>query len=112
MGAVVSYYDPGGGGSKGVGKFFQGSDIGGDVVWGGDMGTNPQDGAIPEYFPTQDRATAHREAAYDTEVWDFGVPIIGGSNGGIRLREDWNIHDKETENGRAVCCDANDYGPL
>ena len=47
-GAVVADFDPGGGGSEGVGKFFQGGDTGGVVVRGGDVGTNPQDGAGPE----------------------------------------------------------------
>ena len=44
------------------------------------MGTNPQDGAGPEYIPTQGRATANQEADKETGVWDLGVPIIGGSN--------------------------------
>ena len=45
---------------------FQGSDTGGVVVWGGDVGTNAQDGAGPENFSTQGRATAHQEAAKET----------------------------------------------
>ena len=36
-----------GGGSKGVGTFFKGGDTGGVVVQGGEVGTNPQDGAGP-----------------------------------------------------------------
>ena len=44
---VVTDFDPGGGRSEGVRTFFQGSDTGGVVVRGGDMGTNPQDGAGP-----------------------------------------------------------------
>ena len=47
MGAVVEDIDPVGGRSKGVGTFFKGGDAGGVVVWGGDVGTNPQDGAGP-----------------------------------------------------------------
>ena len=47
LGAVVAYIDPVGGGSKGVRTFFQGGDTSGVVVWGGDVGTNPQDGAGP-----------------------------------------------------------------
>ena len=48
MGAVVADFDPVGGGSEGIGTFFQGGDSGGVVVRVGDVGTNPQDGAVPE----------------------------------------------------------------
>ena len=41
-------FDPGGGGSEGVGAFFQGGDSGGVVVRGVDVGTDLQDGAGPE----------------------------------------------------------------
>ena len=41
-------FDPGGGGSEGVGAFFQGGDSGGVVVWGVYVGTDLQDGAGPE----------------------------------------------------------------
>ena len=47
-GGVVADFYPGVGGSKGVGEFFQGGDPGGFVVRGGDVGTGPQDGAVPE----------------------------------------------------------------
>ena len=59
------------------------------------MGTNPQDGAGPDYFPTQGRVTAHHEAAKETGVWELGVTIIVGSNGGIRLQGNRNIHLEE-----------------
>ena len=42
----------------------------------------------------------------------MGVPIIGGNNGGSRLRGDWYICPKEAEYGRTVYCDATDSGPL
>ena len=64
---------------------FQVGNTGGVVVQGGDVGTNPQDGAGPKYFPTQGCATSHREASDETGGWDLGVPIIGGSNDGSRL---------------------------
>ena len=44
---VVADIDPGEGGYKGVGTFLKGGDTCGVVVWGGDVGTNPQDGAGP-----------------------------------------------------------------
>ena len=76
------------------------------------MGTNPQDGAGPEYFPTQGRVTAHREGAEETGGWELGVPIIGGRNGGSRLQGDWNIHHEEAEHVHAVYNDATNSGPL
>ena len=63
---VVADFETGGGGSKGVRAFVQGSDPGGVVVWSGDMGTDPQDGAGHDYFSTKGRATAQPEAAEDT----------------------------------------------
>ena len=59
------------------------------------MGTDPHDGAGPEYFPTQGCATAHREAAEETGGRDLGIPIIGGGNGGSRLRGDRDIIHEE-----------------
>ena len=50
MGAVVADVEPRGGGSESVGKLFQGSDTGGVVVWGGDVGTNTQHGAVLSSF--------------------------------------------------------------
>ena len=47
---VVTDFDPGGGGSEGVGTFFQDGDTCSVVVLGGDVGTDPQEGAGPEYF--------------------------------------------------------------
>ena len=46
--AVVADFDLGGGESEGVGAFLQGSNPGGVVVRGGDVVTDPQDGAVPE----------------------------------------------------------------
>ena len=45
LGAIVVDFDLGGGVSEGVRAFFQVGDPGGVVVWGGDVGTDPQDGA-------------------------------------------------------------------
>ena len=73
------------------------------------MGTNPQDGVVPEYFPTQGRVMDHWEADKKTGGWELGVPIIGGSNCGSRPRGDRNIHHEEAEHGRTVYCNAADY---
>ena len=45
---AVTDFDPGGGRFEGVGTFFQVGGTGGVVVRGGDVGTDPQDGAPPE----------------------------------------------------------------
>ena len=91
---------------------FQGGDTGGVFVWGRDVGTNPQDGAVPAYFPTQVHATNHWEASEETGGLELGVPIIGGINDGIRFQGDRNIHHKEAEHGCAVYCDETYSGIL
>ena len=48
MGAVVAYFESEGVISEGVRAFFQVGDPGGVVVCGGDVGTDPQDVAVPE----------------------------------------------------------------
>ena len=48
MGADVADFDPGEGRSEDVRSLIQGGDPGGVVVWGRDVGTDPQDGAVPE----------------------------------------------------------------
>ena len=40
------------------------------------------------------------------------MPTIGVGNGGSRLQGDNEIRHKEAEHGRAVYCDATNYGPL
>ena len=55
---------------------------------------------------------AGRESAKETGGWELGVPIIGGINGGSRLRGDQNMHHEDAEHGRTVYCDETDSGPL
>ena len=74
LGADVANFEPVGGGSKGVGSLLQGGSPGSVSVQGGDVGTDSQDGAGPEYFSTQCLATAHREVA--EEVGGVGVGTI------------------------------------
>ena len=76
LGAVVADFDLGGGESEGVGAFLQGGDTGGVVVRGGNVGTDPQYGAVPEYFPTQGHTTSHREAAEETGVRELVITLI------------------------------------
>ena len=56
--------------------------------------------------------TDHREADEETEGWEFGLTTIGGGNGRIRLRGDQEIFHEDVEHGRAVYCDAINFGPL
>ena len=103
LGEVVADFEPGGGGSEGVGGFFKA--VTQAVFY-------PQDGAGPEYFSTHDRVTDHWEAAEDMGGSELVIPLIEGGNGGSRLRGDWYICPKEAEYGRTVYCDATDSGPL
>ena len=110
--AVVVYFDPGGGVSEGVGAFFQGGDPGGVVVWGGYVGTDPQDGAGPEFF--QHRFAQRLTGRHLRRLggWELVIPLTVGGNVGIRIQGGWNICHKESEYGRAVYCHATNSGPL
>ena len=55
---------------------------------------------------------AHWEAAKETGGWELVIPLIGGGNGGSRLRGDWDIHHEDAEYGRVAYCDATDSRPL
>ena len=46
MGLDVEYFDPGGGGPKGIGALFQGGSIGGVAFLGRDVGPEPLHGAV------------------------------------------------------------------
>ena len=48
MGADVADFEPGGGRSKGVGSLLQGGIPDGVAVWGGDVGPDPLNGAVPD----------------------------------------------------------------
>ena len=66
MGSYVADFEPGGEISKGVGSLLQGGSPDGVAVWGGDVGPDPQDGAVPDYLSAQDSATSHQEAEEET----------------------------------------------
>ena len=75
--------EPGGGRFEGVRKFLQGGGLVGVAVWGGDMGTHPEDGAGPGQFSKQGREEDHREAAAeDMDGWDLGITTSGGGTEG------------------------------
>ena len=76
------------------------------------MGNDPKDGAGPEYFSTQGRATSHQEASEETGGWDLVILLIGGGNGRSRLQRDQDIHHEEAEYGCAVYCDTTDSVPM
>ena len=112
LGGVISYSDPGWGRSEGVRIFLQGGGTGGVSIWGGDVGTRPEDGAGPGQFPTQGREHYHWEAAAETGGWELGITASGGGTGGSGFRGDKEVGHKETEHGCAVYCNATNYGPL
>ena len=112
LGAVISDSEPVGGRSEGDGKFLQGGGIGGVAVWGGDVGPHPDDGAGPGNSPTQGREGDNQKAAVATGGWDLGILASGGGTGGSGFRGDKEDVQKEAEHGRAVYCEAINYGPL
>ena len=70
--AVISYSEPGGGISEGVGKFLQGGGPGGVSVRGGDVVPHPEDGAGPGQFSTQGCKEDHREVAVKPDgSWEY-----------------------------------------
>ena len=73
MGAVISYSDPGGGRSEGVGKFLQGGGTGSVAVQGGDVGPHPKDGAGPGQFYRRvtRRITGKQPRRQTDENWEY-----------------------------------------
>ena len=81
MGADVADFEPVGGRSKGVGSLLQGGSPDGVSVRGGDVGPDPQDGAVPDYLSAQDSAMSHQEAEEETGGWYLKLFSYGSGNG-------------------------------
>ena len=76
------------------------------------MGPHPEDGEVPGQLSVQGCKEAHREAAAADDGWDMGLPASGGGTGGSGDRGDTEVGNEEAEHGRAIYCDATDYGPI
>ena len=76
------------------------------------MGPHPEYGAGPGQFPTQGREEDHQETAAATGGWELGIPASGGGTGGNEFQGNKEVGHKEAEHGRAVYCDATNYGTL
>ena len=76
------------------------------------MGPNPEDGEGPGQLSIQGREEAHREAATAADGWELGLPASGEGTGGSGSRGYKEVGNKEAEHGRAIYCDATDYGPM
>ena len=76
------------------------------------MGTDGEDGKVPGQFSVQVCVEAHGEAAAAQEIQDLLLPFVGGSDEGGRDRSALEVNPLEAEYGRAIYCDAADYGPV
>ena len=76
------------------------------------MGSNEKNGVSPGSLPGQGCKAANRLVTLKREGWEVVLPIPGGSTEGGGRREDQDIDPLEAEYGRAIYCDANDYGPV
>ena len=102
MGAVVTDFEPGGGGSEGVGTFFK-AVTQAVLLFGAEKWVlNPRMERALSSFKHRVAQQLTGSQMRSRGGWDLEVPIIGGSNGGNRLRGDQDIHHKETEHGREL----------
>ena len=76
------------------------------------MGAEPTDrvGAVELY--AQGRTQDHGETAAEKLGWEMVLSLSAGGHARGGVYRDMGIHHKEVEHGRAVHCDAADYGPL
>ena len=58
------------------------------------------------------RRPDQKKNAAATDRWELGLPNSGGGTGGSGVRGDKEVRNKEAEHGRAIYCDATDYGSL
>ena len=87
-------------------------DTGCFALWVGDIGADGEDGEGFGHFLVQSCAEYHGEATAAREGRDLVLPFVGGRNEGDRDGSDTDINPPEAEYGRAIYCDAADYGPV
>ena len=103
---------PGGSGPKGVTDVLYSSILDGPPLWGGDLGTNPEEGEGPGQFSVQGGKEDHWEATAAKDRRELGIPTSGRGKEGSRNGGDTDIHHTEAEYGRAIYCDATYSGPI
>ena len=102
----------GGSRPKGVASVLHCSDSGCLSLWVGGVDINVADGEGPGQFPFQGREEDHRETAAEKEGREMDIPAVGGNNEGEGNGGDKELNSVEAEYGRAIHCDAADYGPM
>ena len=76
------------------------------------MGSYEKYGVGPGRLSGQGCKKVNGETASPWEVWAVVLPVPGGGNEEGGYCVDSDIDPPETENGRAIYCDAADYGPV
>ena len=102
--------DSGTGGSqfKGLGDVFQGSSVGGTLIWVVDVGADTPHGTDPRKLAAQDFHADNGEAEKATGGRELGFPTSSDINIGGRFLEYGSLCYEEAEYDRTVYCDA-DY---
>ena len=100
---------------QGVTEILHRRDTGGSALRVRNMGSNKEDRKGPGQLSVQVRAEAHGKSAAAQEGQDgrdLVLPFFGRGNEGGRYRPDTDVNPSEAEYGRAIYCDAADYGPV
>ena len=112
MGAVVADIEPGGGGYEGVGEFVktvtQAVLLFGEETW---VLTTRMERALSSFQHRVVRRLTRRQLRR-RGVWDLGINLIVGGNGGIRILGGGDIRYEEAEYGHTVYFKATDSGTL
>ena len=102
----------GGGGPESVTQFLYCRDTAGPPLRGGVMGLNQKYGVCPGRLPGQGRAASDKTKSPPGEVRKVVLPLPGEGSKGGGGREGQDIGPPETEYGRAIYCNATDFGAL
>ena len=76
------------------------------------MGSDDKDGVGPGRLSGQGFKNVNWETASPWEGWAVVLSVPGGGDEGGGDRADSYINPPEAEHGRAIYCDAADYGPV
>ena len=112
MGEAGEDTGTGGGGPEGVTQFLYCRDTAGPPLRGGDLGSYQEDGGCPGRVPGQVSTADDGAHATPWEGRKVAVPPPVGSYQGSGDSASKDIGPLETEYGRAIRCDAADYGTL